>query len=81
VGGDVAIEHYEYGVVIGCGSVEACFRDKFISGVGAECEEGGEASGGGCVWGACATHDDGADADVITWPVSAESAGQGGALS
>jgi hypothetical protein len=34
--------------------------------VGAQCEEGGEASDGGCVGGAGATHDNGGDIYVST---------------
>jgi hypothetical protein len=48
--------------------------------VGAQCEEGGEASDGGCVGGAGATHDNGGNIYVITWSVSAESVGQRGVL-
>jgi hypothetical protein len=41
-----------------------------------ECEEGGEASDGGCVGGANTAHDEGEDVNFSTWPVTAESVGQ-----
>jgi hypothetical protein len=44
----------------------------------AECEEGGEASDGGCVGRAGAARDDGENANVITRPVTSESVGQRG---
>jgi hypothetical protein len=54
------------------------FKGEFIGGVGAECEEGREASDGGCVGGAGTAHDDGENVNAITWPLTTESVGQRG---
>jgi hypothetical protein len=43
-----------------------------LSGVYADCEEGGEGGDGGCLGGACVTRDDGADVDFFTLPVAVE---------
>jgi hypothetical protein len=44
----------------------------------AECEEGGEASDGGCLGGAGAAHDDGTDVNFSTSSLTSESVGQWG---
>jgi hypothetical protein len=51
------------------------YKDEFIGRVCAKCEEGGEASDGGCVGGAGVTHGDGGDINFRAMSVAVESVG------